>query len=107
VGDLLLAEAVHHQVSARPNLAQTALSGLDTDVALPSDFEVVRTDSDSSTRAWHVILPLTPDQVDAWAAGLIGDSSNWSITMDAWNDTHREIRLHYAPPPSAWPVVFM
>jgi hypothetical protein len=81
VGDLLLAEAVHHQVSGRPNLAQAALSGLDTGVSLPSDFEVVRTDSDSTTRAWHIILPLAPEQVNAWAAGLIGESSRWSASV--------------------------
>jgi hypothetical protein len=50
-------------------------------VALPSDFEVVRTDADRNTRAWHVVLPMPPDQIDQWVATLIGADTHWSASV--------------------------
>lgn len=69
---LLFAEAVHETASGRPQSAQSSLSALDTGVAIPSDFEVVRTSTDSSTLTWRLILPLAADAVAAWTASWIG-----------------------------------
>ena len=75
VSDLLLAEAVHQQASGRPTAAQPALAALDTGVAMPSGFDVVRTQADSVTRAWRLVLPLSTDAVADWVAGWLGPAA--------------------------------
>jgi hypothetical protein len=43
IGDLLLAESVHHQAAGNPARAQPALTALDSGVTMPSTFDVVST----------------------------------------------------------------
>ncbi len=73
IADLLLAEAVHQQASGNSVRAQPALAALDTGVTLPGEFDVVRTEADSSAQTWRLVLPLAPEAVEGWIAGLIGD----------------------------------
>ena len=80
VGDLLFAED-HQQSTSNPGRAQPALAALDTGVTLPSEFEVVRTESNSTASTWRLVLPLTPDALNAWIANLIGNPATLSATV--------------------------
>lgn len=71
VGDLLLAEAVHQQGAGNPGRAQPALAALDTGMALPEEFDVVRSEADASARTWRVVLPIAPDDLDLWVTRTI------------------------------------
>ena len=69
IGDLLLAESVHHQAAGNPARAQPALTALDSGVTMPAQFDVVTTVADSEPTTWRLVLPLAADAVDAWADG--------------------------------------
>jgi len=81
VADLLLAEAVHQQSSGNPVRAQPALAALDTGVTLPGEFDVVRTEANSTARVWRLVLPLAPEAVEEWVAGMIGDPAHLTATV--------------------------
>ena len=81
IGDLLLAESVHHQAAGNPARAQPALTALDSGVTMPAQFDVVTTVADSEPTTWRVVLPLAPDAVDAWADGLLGDVGGLTATV--------------------------
>lgn len=81
IGDLLLAEAVHQQASGNPGRAQPALAALDTGVTLPSEFSVVRTESNGSASTWRVVLPLAPEAMNTWIAGIIGSTAALAATV--------------------------
>ncbi len=81
VADLLLAEAVHQQASGNPGRAQPALSALDTGVTLPAEFDVVRTEANSAARTWRLVLPLAPEALEGWVAGMIGDPAGLTATV--------------------------
>jgi hypothetical protein len=81
IADLLLAEAVHQQSSGNPGRAQPALSALDTGVTLPAEFDVVRTEANSSASAWRLVLPQAPQAVKDWVAEMIGDPAGLTATV--------------------------
>jgi hypothetical protein len=81
LGDLLLAEAVHQQTTGNPSRAQSVLAALETGATLPSEFHVARTASDETARTWRVVLPVAPEAVNTWIAGIIGDPAALSATV--------------------------
>ncbi len=81
IADLLLAEAVHQQASGNSVRAQPALAALDTGVTLPAEFDVVRTEADSTALTWRLVLPLAPEAVEAWVAGMVGDPAALTATV--------------------------
>jgi hypothetical protein len=81
VGDLLLAEAIHQQSSGRPNRARTAISALETGVALPANFDVVETQPDATNVSWRLISPVSEGGLDAWISGLVGDPVQLAATV--------------------------
>ncbi|MBC7925167.1 MAG: hypothetical protein H7039_05875 [Bryobacteraceae bacterium] len=81
IGDLLLAEAVHQQSTGNPGRAQPALAALDTGLTLPPEFDVVRTESNSTSSTWRLVLPLAQDARNAWIAGIIGNPANLAATV--------------------------
>ena len=83
VGDLLLAEAIEQQSSGGANRARTAISALDTGVALPSDFDVLRTQADAVNTTWRLILPVAEGALDGWIAGLVGDPAKLTASVKA------------------------
>jgi hypothetical protein len=83
IGDLLLAESVHHQAAGNSARAQPALTALDSGVTVPASFDVVTTGADSEPTTWRLVLPLAPDAVDAWADRLLGDVRDLTATVTA------------------------
>jgi hypothetical protein len=83
IGDLLLAESVHHQAAGNPARAQPALTALDSGVTMPASFDVVTTTADSEPTTWRLVLPLAPDAVDEWADRLLGDVGGLTATVTA------------------------
>jgi hypothetical protein len=81
IADLLLAEAVHQQASGNPGRAQPALAALDTGVTLPAEFDVVRTEANSTAHTWRFVLPLAPEALEKWVAGMIGDPAGLTATV--------------------------
>lgn len=81
VGDLLLAEAIHRQASGSANRARTALSALETGVALPSDLDVVQTQPDEVNTTWRLVLPVAEDGLDAWIGSLVGDPAQLTASV--------------------------
>lgn len=80
-GDLLLAEAVHQQTTGNPQRAQVSLAALETGAALPPDFEILRTEPDSSTVSWRLVLPFSGDALHAWMGQTIGDPAQLFATV--------------------------
>ena len=93
LADLLLAEAVHQQSSGNPGRAQPALAALDTGVTMPGELDVVRTEAEATSATWRLVLPLAPDAVTAWAAGIIGDPAQLSATVTREGAAPRTITL--------------
>src|SRR4029078_4860530 len=83
MGDLLLADAVHHQDAGHPARAQPALTALDSGVTMPANFDVVTTVADSVPTTWRLVLPVAPGAGDAWADGLLGDVGSLTATSGA------------------------
>jgi hypothetical protein len=83
VGDLLLAEAVHQQSAGNPGRAQPALAALDTGVTLPEEFDVVRSEADSTARTWRVVLPVAQDDLDAWVTRMIQKAAGPASGLEA------------------------
>ena len=81
LGDLLLSEAIHEQSSGSSGRARTALSGLETGVSLPADFDVTRTQPDAINTMWRLVLPVADSGLDAWIAGLIGDPTQLTASV--------------------------
>lgn len=81
IGDLLLAESVHHQAGGNPARAQPALTALDSGVTMPSSLDVVATAADSAATTWRLVLPVAADAVDAWADGLLGNVGALTATV--------------------------
>ena len=81
VGDLLLAEAIHRRASGSSNRARTALSALETGVALPADFDIARTQPDAMNTTWRLILPVAESGLETWIAGLVGDPAQLTASV--------------------------
>src|SRR5262249_4358301 len=81
LGALLLSEAVHQQTSGHGSRAQAALAALETGASLPSEFHVVRTSADSTASTWRLVLPLAPDALNTWIAGIIGAPAPLSASV--------------------------
>ncbi len=81
IGDLLLAEAVHHQSAGNPTRAQPALTALDSGVTMPSTLDVVTTRPDATVTTWRVVLPVAPEAIEAWADGVLGDVAGLGATV--------------------------
>lgn len=81
LGDLLLAEAIHEQSSGSSGRTRTALSALETGVALPADFDVTRTQLDAVNTQWRLVLPIADSGLDAWVAGLVGDPGQLTASV--------------------------
>ena len=81
IGDLLLAETIDQQASGSPNRARTAISALDTGVALPADFDIARTQADAVNTTWRLILPVAESAIDGWIAGLVGDPAKLTAAV--------------------------
>src|SRR5262249_15750328 len=100
VGDLLLAESVHHLVAGNPLRAGLAGDRMGGGEMLPDRFDVVRTPRSGRPLTWYVgaLLPaawrgdadgwkrnrpraaLAP-HVEAWAESILGDASQWMMTF--------------------------
>jgi hypothetical protein len=81
LGDLLLAEAIHQQASGSAVRARTALSGLETGIAMPADFDVTRTQPDAVNTVWRLVLPIADTGFDSWIAGLVGDPAQLTASI--------------------------
>jgi len=99
LGDLLLAESVHHLVGGNPLRAGHAADAIGRGEAVPDRFAVVQTPRSGRPLTWQLgaILPavgavvpvgwqsnrpramLSP-QVEAWAATMLGEASRWTVT---------------------------
>ncbi|MFD6275782.1 hypothetical protein ACFWFI_09445 [Streptomyces sp. NPDC060209] len=93
VGDLLLAESVHHLVAGNPLRAGAAADGIARGDNLPQDFEVVRTPRSavaltfrlgllapaSGTAGWAPGRPLATLEpaVERWCQMRLGDAAAW------------------------------
>ncbi|MFE0521696.1 hypothetical protein [Streptomyces sp. NPDC058954] len=95
VGDLLLAESVHHLVAGNPMRSGSAADGISRGENLPQDFEVVRTPQaavalshrlgllapTTGTGGWHTDRPLAALEpaLERWCEHRLGDASGWSF----------------------------
>ncbi|MFJ4428929.1 hypothetical protein [Streptomyces bobili] len=93
VGDLLLAESVHHLVAGNPLRAGAAADGIARGDNLPQDFEVIRTPRSavalthrlgvlapvSGTAGWTTGRPLATLEpaLERWCQTRLGDASAW------------------------------
>ena len=93
VGDLLLAEAIHQRTSGSANRARTALSALETGVALPADFDIARTQPDALNTTWRLILPVAESGLDAWVAGLVGDPAQLTASVEHDGGSAKSVSL--------------
>lgn len=97
VGDLLLAESVHHLVAGNPLRAGQAADGISRGDALPQDFEVLRTPRAAVDISHRLGLLAPATGTDGWAAGRplaaldpalerwcqtrLGPASGWSFAF--------------------------
>ncbi|MET9730330.1 hypothetical protein ABZZ79_06590 [Streptomyces sp. NPDC006458] len=97
VGDLLLAESVHHMVAGNPLRAGAAADGIARGENLPQDFDVLRTPRAavalthrlgllapaSGTNGWTAGRPLAALEpaLERWCQNRLGDASSWSFAF--------------------------
>jgi len=98
LGDLLLAEGVHHLIGGNPLRAGLAVDTIGRGDSIPDRFDVVRTprsgrgltwqvgalwpaDGQSTASGWRDDHPraLLAPHVNAWAASLLGNADRWQI----------------------------
>jgi hypothetical protein len=98
LGDLLLAESVHHLVGGNPLRAGLAADTIGRGDPVPDRFDVVRTPRAGRALSWQlgVLLPsawqsaatgwntsrpraITEPHVEAWAENILGDASSWTF----------------------------
>jgi len=100
VGDLLLAESVHHLVGGNPLRAGLAADAVGRGQDLPSEFDVLRTPRggvgvmhhvgillpDSRPRGWADDRPLVDlePRLEAWARHRLGPASAWHLGDLGW-----------------------
>lgn len=72
-GDLLRAEATHHQLAGRPARAQAALEALYSGLNMPTEFDVVRTPETGRTTTWRLVLPIDPAELADWIETMLGE----------------------------------
>jgi hypothetical protein len=102
LGDLLLAEGVHHLVGGNPLQAGLVVDALGRGETLPDRYEVLRTPHSGRALACMVGVllpaagPRTPaswqadrpravaaPQLEAWAGRLLGDPARWRVRCEA------------------------
>jgi hypothetical protein len=101
LGDLLLAESVHHLVGGNPLRAGLAADTIGRGETIPDRFDVVRTPRSGRPLTWHIgaLLPASwrgiargwkgdrpraavAPRVEGWAATLLGDADQWKVTCE-------------------------
>ena len=101
VGDLLLAESVHHLVGGNPLRAGLAADTIGRGEAVPDRFDVVRTPRSGKPLTWHIgaLLPAAwrgdaggwsrtrpraaaAPHVEAWASTLLGGAGQWTVLLE-------------------------
>ncbi|MEU2040337.1 LysM peptidoglycan-binding domain-containing protein [Nocardia niwae] len=107
VGDLLLAESVHHLVGGNPVRAGIAADSLGRGEDVPDRFDVLRTPHRGRAITHRLATVLPPDpprppgwgadafsrlepRVEAWVAGLLGPAANWRLTGTVRKDGRSE-----------------
>ena len=98
LGDLLLAESVHHLVGGNPLRAGLAADTIGRGEPVPDRFDVVRTPRAGRALAWQLgaLLPsawrssaagwssdrpraVTEPHVEAWVQTMLGDATSWKV----------------------------
>ncbi len=98
LGDLLLAESVHHLVGGNPLRAGLAADTIGRGEPVPDRFDVVRTPRAGGALAWQLgaLLPsawrssaagwssdrpraVTEPHVEAWVQTMLGDATSWKV----------------------------
>lgn len=100
LGDLLLAESVHHLVGGNPMRAGVAADAIGRGELVPDRFDVVRTPRTGSVLTWQlgVLLDVSAGatggwrvdspraqaapHVNRWVAAMLGDATRWKISCE-------------------------